>query len=220
MSEQSKLLEQRFNEGFEMMVPDAAIRKIILNATDVFARKGLTGAKIKDIAATAGFSQGFIYNYFPSKDAIFTKIVELAAQGAGDAVKYACELQGTPYQKIYWLTEALLSPDSIAMQHWRLIMVQTATSEAIPEEAKQIAQSMARKPFEYFVPLIKEGQAAGEIVAGDALMLAITYFSFIQGLGITKIQTSAGIPFPPVETVLRFLEGKGHDGKGNVNGTV
>ncbi|MBP1991080.1 TetR/AcrR family transcriptional regulator [Paenibacillus eucommiae] len=204
-SKESKELEKRFNEGFEEMVPDQGARQIILHATEVFAKKGLVGTKIKDIAAKAGFSQGYIYNYFKSKDDIFTKIVELAAEGAGNSVKYAAELQGTPYERIYWLTEAFLSPESIAMQHWRLIMLQATTSEAIPEEAKRISKELARKPFEYFIPMLIEGQQAGEIVQGDPMMLAITYFSFIQGLGITRMQNGKHIPFPPVEIVLRFL---------------
>ncbi|MCL6459771.1 MAG: TetR/AcrR family transcriptional regulator, partial [Gorillibacterium sp.] len=164
MSTQSEELEKRFIQGFEDAVSDRQTRQILLNAIEVFAQKGLTGAKIKDIATKAGFSQGFVYNYFASKDDIFTRIVDLAADGAGDSVRYAVELAGTPYERIYWLTEALLSPSSIAMQHWQLIMLQATTSAAIPEAAARIAKEKIKKPFEYFVPLLIEGQKAGEIV--------------------------------------------------------
>lgn len=91
------------------------------------------------------------------------------------------------------------------MQHWRLLLLQTTTSEAIPEEAKRIAKEQAIAPFQHFIPLIIEGQQTGEIVEGDPFMLAITYFSFIQGLGISKIQTTGDLPFPSAEVVLRFL---------------
>lgn len=206
MSEQSKYLEKRFEQGLTDMVPDEKIRRIILNSIDVFARKGLTATKIKDIAQNAGFSQGFVYNYFESKDDIFTKISELAAEDAGNAVKYAIELEGTPYQKIYWLTEAFLSPDSVAMQHWRLIMLQSTTSEAVPQEAKEAVNAKITKPFEYLIPLIMEGQKCGEITKADPMMLAVTYFSIIQGLGITRMQCSSDIPFPSTDLVLSFLK--------------
>lgn len=206
MSIQSKLLEQKFSEGFERLAPDPAIRQIILHAIEVFSKKGFVGAKIKDIAASAGFSQGYVYTYFKSKDEIFTKIVELAAEGAGQSVQDASELEGTPFERISWLTEALLSPDSISMQHWQLILLQTATSEAVPEEAKRISIEKMRKPFEYFIPMIMEGQQASEIVEGDPMMLAVTYFSFIQGLGITRVQTTSLTPFPSIEVILRFLK--------------
>ncbi|GIP35091.1 TetR/AcrR family transcriptional regulator [Paenibacillus sp. J2TS4] len=205
MSIQSKELEEKFMKDFEESVPDSGTRQILLNAMEVFAKKGLVGTKIKDIAVKAGFSQGYVYNYFKSKDDIFTKIVDLAAEGAGNSVKYAAELQGTAYERIYWLTEALLSPDSIAMQHWRLIILQAATSEAIPDEAKVNSQKKAGKPFEHFVPLLLEGQKAGEIVEEDPMVLAVTYFSVIQGLAITRIQQGKNIPFPSTGLVLQFL---------------
>ena len=206
MSIQSKQLEKKFMEGFEEMVQDKGTRLILLNSIEVFAMKGLAATKIKDIALKAEFSQGFIYNYFKSKDDIFTKIVELATQGAGNSVKYASELDGTPYEKIFWLTEAFLSPESIAMQHWRLILLQTTTSEAVPLEAKRISTENARKPFEYLIPIILEGQSLGEIVKDNPLELAIAYFSIIQGLGITRIGLSSDKPFPSTEMVLRFLK--------------
>lgn len=208
MSIQSKELEKRFLEGFEQSLPDRGSRQILLNAIEVFAKKGLVGTKIKDIAQKAGFSQGFVYNYYKSKDEIFVKIVDLAAEGAGNSVKYASELEGTPYQKIYWLTEAFLSPDSISMEHWRLIMLQATTSEAIPEEAKKISSEKIKKPFEHLIPMIIEGQKAGEIVREDPLTLAVTYFSFIQGLGITRVQNGKNIAFPSVDMVLSFLKAK------------
>jgi len=205
MSANSTALEKKFIEGFEQMVPDKRTRQILLNAVEVFAKKGLTGTKIRDIASKAGFSQGFIYNYFKSKDEIFVKIAELAAEGAGNSVKYAIELEGSPYQKIYWLTEAFLSPDSIAMQHWRLIMLQATTLESVPDEAVRITKEKMKKPFEYLIPIIVEGQKAGEIISEDPLVLAITYFSIIQGLGITRLQNSKDIPFPSIDLVLSFL---------------
>ncbi|MUT68319.1 TetR/AcrR family transcriptional regulator [Paenibacillus sp. NEAU-GSW1] len=206
MSIQSKELEQRFIDGFERMAPDAVTRKIIMHAIEVFSKKGFTGAKIKDIAASAAFSQGYVYLRFKSKDEIFTKIADLATEGAGQSVQYAARLEGTPFERIVWLTEAYLSPNSIAMQHWRFILLQIATSEAIPEEAKRISAEKMRKPIEHLVPMIIEGQKAGEIVEGDPITLAVTYFSFIQGLAITNIQTAGQAPMPSVELVLTFLK--------------
>ncbi|MFD0715773.1 TetR/AcrR family transcriptional regulator [Paenibacillus sp. GCM10027626] len=206
MSPQSEQLQLKFHADFERMVTDHAVRQIILHAIEVFSKKGFTGCKIKDIAASAGFSQGYVYNYFKSKDEIFTKIVELAARGAEQSVYYAVQMPGTPTERLTWLTEAFLSPSSLAMQHWRLILLQTSTSEAIPEEAKQIVREQQQKPFGHLIRLLIEGQQAGEFVEQDPMMQAITYFSFIQGLGIAQAQTSGKLPFPTADIVLRFLK--------------
>lgn len=206
MSIQSKLLEQHFNESFEQMLPDRASRQIIIHAVEVFSKKGFAGAKIKDIAASAGFSQGYVYMYFKSKEEIFTKIVELASAGAGLSVRFAAGMDGTAWERIGWLTEALLGPESLAMQHFRLIQLQTATTEAIPEEAKRIARERIRDPFEHMIPLIIEGQQDMDIMEGDPLELAIAYFSFVQGLAIARLQSKEQSSFPSPELLLRFMK--------------
>jgi AcrR family transcriptional regulator len=205
MTRQGTELMESLEKGMEELLPEKGARQIVLNAIEVFAKKGLTGTKIKDIAEKAGFSQGFVYNYYKSKDDIFTHIVDLASDGAGNTVQKAAALNGTPYEKIYWMTEALLSPDSIAMQHWRLIMVQATTSDTVPEQAKQISKEKMKKPFQLLVPVLMEGQQLGQIVQENPLMLAITYFSIIQGLGITRMQGGRDMPFPTTEMVLAFL---------------
>lgn len=209
MTRQGQELMEQLNRGMEELLPEKGERQILLNALEVFAKKGLAAAKISDIAQKAGFSQGFVYNYFKSKDDIFTRIVDLAADGAGETARKAAAMPGTPYERVYWLTEALLSPDSVAMQHWRLIMIQTSTSEAVPEEAKAAAKAKIGKPFEHFVPLLIEGQRMGEIVQEDPLTLAIAYFSMIQGLGITRMQGGRAMPFPTTAMVLSFLRTPG-----------
>lgn len=206
MSRQSDWLKARFAENFANAMPNHAIRQILLHAIEVFSKKGFAAAKIKDIAASAGFSQGYVYTYFKSKEEIFTQIVELAADGAGRAVAFAAELPGSPLDKITWLTEAFLAPDSIAMQHWRLILLQSAGSEGAPESAKRVSAEKMKRPFEHLIPIIVEGQKAGEIIEEDPMMLAITYFSTIQGLGIARIQTVGDLPFPSAEVVLRFMK--------------
>lgn len=209
MTRQGEELMRRLDSGIAELIPDKGTRQIVFAALDIIARKGLTAARISDIAEKAGFSQGFVYNYFKSKDDIFTKIVELAAEGSGETVKQAAALHGTPYERIYWLTEALLSRDSIAMQHWRLILLQTATLEVVPEEAKRISREKSHLPFDHMIPLLLEGQKAGQIVPEDPLMLAIAYFSFVQGIAISMLQVSKSIPFPTTETILSFLRAPG-----------
>jgi AcrR family transcriptional regulator len=50
--------------------------QIIHTALKVFAANGFKGASIKDIAAAAGISQGLMYHYFPSKEALLEATVQ------------------------------------------------------------------------------------------------------------------------------------------------
>ncbi|MEO3945633.1 TetR/AcrR family transcriptional regulator [Gorillibacterium sp. CAU 1737] len=202
-------LKARFAHHFEEALPEAARRTILLNALAVFSRKGLAAAKISDIAEQAGFSQGYIYRYYKSKDELFTKLVEIAGAGSEDAVRCAFEGEGSPQERLTALTEAFLSPDSLALNHWRLVLIQAASPDAIPADARRILQETAGNPVEQLVRLIREGQEAGEFIHDDPLMLAITYFSVVLGLAITRIQYGERLPFPAPSVILRFLTGKG-----------
>jgi AcrR family transcriptional regulator len=51
-------------------------------AADEFAREGRDGANVNHISRAAGFAQGTVYNYFPSKDELFFAVVEEACARA------------------------------------------------------------------------------------------------------------------------------------------
>ncbi len=64
-----------------------ATRKRLLEAgASEFAKHGLEGANVNEISLAAGLAKGTIYNYFPSKEAVFLAVVaeacRLAEQGA------------------------------------------------------------------------------------------------------------------------------------------
>jgi AcrR family transcriptional regulator len=44
-------------------------------ALEVFVGKGFDGATVKDIAASAGVTQGLLYHYFPGKDALLETLL-------------------------------------------------------------------------------------------------------------------------------------------------
>jgi AcrR family transcriptional regulator len=52
-------------------------RQILLDAAEeVFARKGLTGAALEEIADSAGFTRGAIYSQFGAKEKLFLAVVD------------------------------------------------------------------------------------------------------------------------------------------------
>lgn len=56
-------------------------RQILLDAAEeVFARKGLTGAALEEIAETAGFTRGAIYSQFGAKEKLFLAVVDRQRQ--------------------------------------------------------------------------------------------------------------------------------------------
>jgi AcrR family transcriptional regulator len=56
-------------------------RQILLDAAEeVFARKGLTGAALEEIAEAAGFTRGAIYSQFGAKEKLFLAVVDRQRQ--------------------------------------------------------------------------------------------------------------------------------------------
>ena len=74
----SKPTSERKRKAAEVMVKDAdATRAKILNvAIQEFARSGLSGARIDEIAAETGSNKGMIYYYFGGKEGLYVAALE------------------------------------------------------------------------------------------------------------------------------------------------
>jgi AcrR family transcriptional regulator len=56
-------------------LPEERPRQILEAALEVFAERGLSAARLEDIAKRAGVSKGTIYLYFPNKEELFREVV-------------------------------------------------------------------------------------------------------------------------------------------------
>jgi TetR/AcrR family transcriptional regulator len=52
-------------------------RQLLETALNVFSRKGFKGATTKEIAAAAGITEAIIFQHFPSKEALYSAVLEL-----------------------------------------------------------------------------------------------------------------------------------------------
>lgn len=180
--------------------------QILQAALVVFARRGMVATKISDIAKEAGLSHGLVYHYFSSKEEIFSMLVKRAADSSVEVIHRANEQLGTPFEKLHWMTEQIL--DSLEDgEHTLLflIMIQASTSDAIPEEVKEILTGKeAVSPIACTLPLILAGQEAGQIITDDPVTLTVAYFAIIQGLAINKIQWS-DCPMPDAKLLMKLF---------------
>ncbi len=87
-----------------------------------------------------------------------------------------------------------------------VIMIQASTSDAVPEEVTTFLKSTDyQSPVAQLIPLIVQGQALGGIVKADPITLAVSYFSFIQGLAINRLQW-AECPIPEAEWLMKIFK--------------
>lgn len=181
-------------------------RKILIAATKVFAHKGLAATKMADIAAEAGISYGLLYHYFTNKEVIFKAAIERATNsGFRVLIERVQHLPLPPWERIYQLTTIIL--DGILREPEGFLLSQQAiTSEAVPQEVRELAIRSSHQGIEEFQKLIIEGQAAGQVVEGDPAELSALYFSCIGGIAMSYIQFFfPRSTYPKVESVLRLL---------------
>jgi len=183
-----------------------ARREAILNAAlKVFARNGLAGTRSGDIAAAAGVSQGLLYHYFPSKEALFTEIVEAALRGTAALMASALASPGSAWERLHRLCEQMLA-GVVEDPEYPLVILQTFTSEAVPEEARAAYEQFAQPSFQHLVALIQEGQREGEVVDGNPAELALVFTACIQGIALSRLEGNGpSVPAPRPEAVLRLL---------------
>jgi dihydroxyacetone kinase DhaKLM complex PTS-EIIA-like component DhaM len=134
-------------------------------------------------------------------------LVQKALDSSLNVIHYAHEQVGTPLEKLHWMTEQIIKSidtgDEILLF---LIMIQASTSDIVSEEVKEmLTGEHAVSPVMATIPLIVEGQKVGEIKQGDPVQLAVTYYAFIQGLAINRIQWEE-CPMPEANLIMNIFK--------------
>ena len=71
--------------------------KLLAAAADEFGRVGFERASVDAISLAAGYSKGTIYNYFPSKEALFLAVVE---EATAQAIESARRLRASARERL------------------------------------------------------------------------------------------------------------------------
>ncbi len=189
---------QRIREEQKQHILDAA-RKL-------FAHRGLMATKMNDIASAADISYGLAYHYFKNKEEIFATLVEKALAGTVRLMEQAYSMPATPWERIFWLgaqiLEGLKDEPEFAM-----IVLQAFTSEAVPQQVRERAIEQSKMLHDTLRQLIAEGQAAGQVVAGNADYLASVFAACLQGLAVERTFYNAlSHDLPDLDTILHILK--------------
>lgn len=65
----------------EERIRDRNVARILKAAIDVFSRKGFDGARIAEIAEACDLPKANVYYYFPTKEDIYTSLIESVLEG-------------------------------------------------------------------------------------------------------------------------------------------
>jgi AcrR family transcriptional regulator len=180
---------------------------ILEAAWRVFAHKG-TAATMAEIAAEASVSNGLVYHYFPTKEALFAELVERSTQGSLNRVRQTLDLPGTPWERLTFLLSGVLV---WLREHpaYALLTHHVTGDEVTPDALREQVRKQGQFTHEAMRQLIVEGQALGQIAEGDPDQLLFTLESCLIGLALSatsKTPEQFQRHFPDIEVLLRLLK--------------
>jgi TetR/AcrR family transcriptional repressor of mexJK operon len=152
---------------------DVRRRAILRVAREVFLARGYAAASMSEIAAKLGGSKGTLYNYFRSKEDLFSAFITETCQGPAvrlfDSLPPIGEGRGVRESLIdlgISLMEFLQLDEIVAMH--RLV---SAEAGRFPEIGPLFYDAGPRKGETRFTDYFEQAMAAGRIPQGDARLL-------------------------------------------------
>lgn len=159
--------------------------EIVEAAERVFARDGYHRATIERTAKEAGFAVGTIYNFFPSKEILFSEVVFKMAQENSIVLKENVFSQPDPLVAVQNLIEQQLMFPSKRRAFCRMFL------EASPGGAINFVENLppdTRKLYNWYlnsvIALLKRGMKAGVVRKVDPFYLAQTLDGGMRAMGI------------------------------------
>ena len=180
--------------------------KILNSARKVFARKGVA-ATMADVAAAAGVSQGLAYRYFASKEALFHELVEQSVQTGIAGIQRIPKMPGTPWERLVFLVSMAWEGRREHPEIYQL-MYQVLGDEETSDSIRELIGRQGQAYLDVLRQLIVEGQAAGEVVAGDPDQLVIVVLACFDGLSRLALREPEWVKkhFPETEIILRIFK--------------
>lgn len=190
---------------------------VLASAVACFAAHGLAGTGMRDIARAAGLTEGTLYHYFSSKDALIEEAFRWSAFQASDVARAMARVEESLRARLLAVGEEFLAalrrdPD------WTRIVIREAL-RAAPEGAaspvRDALVSLARERTRALAAALRDELRAGRIEACDPRLVAEHLFHALIGrfvaesiAGASAAPRSAADPFlvQIVDTLSRALE--------------
>ena len=167
-------------------IRDAKRELILLEALNQFSKKGYYSTRIQDIAEAAEISQGLLYYYYPSKEAVYIDLVDDALERINDTARFVREMNKTNGEKVMYALKILFKTIETSprfRQTCRMIAQATYQAE-ISEEAQSQLDKKRDVAYRIMAEIFRRGQLEGTVVDGDPMELSILFWTSVNGLSI------------------------------------
>jgi len=155
-------------------------------AEQVFGERGYFDATLKDIAERAEFSVGSVYSFFENKDDLFLSVFLRRGDELVPIIRAIAEGDGSAMDKLHALVDAEIGFFRLHRHFGRLYLRTSSATSPSPERAvDQAMHDRFREAMGLQAGIMRQGQEAGELRAGDPEVLARMFSGFISAYQAT-----------------------------------
>ena len=179
---------------------DLRRREILTAAVKVFGKKGFASTCVGDVADAAKIAKGTVYLYFDSKEEIYATAVQMA-------VAQLQEVAAERIRLVRGVRERLAIAIAVRMEFWHEQLNLYRLLLTVGREARHKRQTheVLRSGHAYFLALLKEGEASGELKARDLDTIAWAILDMIRGCNERRMDNlTARTPQQDAEAITAF----------------
>ena len=168
---------------------EARKRQIALGALDLFAKKGLEGTSISEVAKQAGIGKGTVYEYFSSKEElILTAFMGWLEQMMDTELEEALLHTENPEERFRMIVLRMIEPfmsDDRVVKITLLLFQLMIKDEALwhNEQVYQLFRGFRKMLADMLLEGVAQGTFKPEI-ARDIEKLVINLFAYLDGIAV------------------------------------
>lgn len=169
--------------------------EILIAALNLFVEKGYASTKTSEISKAVHISEGLLFHYFKSKEALLEKLVEIASQENDSWLDVDVIDPIAYFEQVASSVLHCLNSDETGAKFFMLI-AHLKQKTGIPTHIYEMIEEQ-EKTVNDIVSIIEKGQKMGSIRQGDPYALAYLFSNTLQAIAIQQtIHRDSPLPEP------------------------
>ena len=173
--------------------------EILKAALNLFSSKGFHNVSMQDIAAKSEFAVGTLYNFFQSKEQLFTELLNNCAEKIYQTISPIFQSGSPEDEKIrtYIRAHGKLVEDNI--KFIKLYVSEYGTLTTVPKAATEKAEKIKAKLYAEIEETIKSGirknilRSVDAVTAAQSLSSTLQSFIFESSMDFEKAKIEEGL---------------------------
>ncbi|MEV0346765.1 TetR/AcrR family transcriptional regulator [Nonomuraea sp. NPDC050680] len=148
-------------------------RRLLSEATRLFAERGFEGASVQEIVVAAGVTKGAMYHYFDSKDDLLHEIYARVLRMQMERLAQIADGPGTVAERLHAAAADVVETTTANLDDSKIFF---RSMHLLAPETRKTVRAERRRYHERFRDLVIEGQREGLFSERVPAELVVDYF--------------------------------------------